>query len=194
MYASIRLAHISRSHKSWSYLLISNRQIETISRSDYCSCSWFWWLKKNSLLHAFQTFVGNLTKFQVVQYAWGLSGDRNQSRQNWKKMNRMKFLSENRPDRSEQSNHFSKYARYCYMIGKRAIHNDCWWSTNRRTWNGDDLKTCCADLLTWQRQQRLQRQQLAAQRNLNLMKSSPRQPYQKDDNLLPVSRKDLIAC
>ena len=75
--------------------------------------------------------------------------------------------------------------------GDRPSGNDsrCWWpaerrrTTGERTWSENDLETRCADLLAWQRQQRLQRQQ----RNLYLANRLPRQPHA--DNLTEVSRR-----
>ena len=86
-------------------------------------------------------------------------------------------------------------ARYCYSsVGHRASNGGLWWSMDRRstsgiTWNDGDLETRCADLLAWQRKQRMQRQQRTAERNLYRAKPSPRQPHA--DGLSEVSRKML---
>jgi len=73
------------------------------------------------------------------------------------------------------------------IAGHSAINGRCWWqvnnrSSNGRTWKMDDLETRCADLLAWQRQQRLQRQQQkAAHSNVDVTESSTWQLHQHTD-------------
>ena len=75
-----------------------------------------------------------------------------------------------------------------------------WWPVNRRrsaagsTWNADDLEARCADLLAWQRKQRLQREQQASQRSadIDLENSPTKQSCRPSEGHTEVSRLYVV--